>query len=269
MRNKIMLLTVFLSGIIALGISNLSAEDKDENVTIEKTFNSKTLSIDFKDNVAIVELVLSPDENIHLKYLETSNKKYDIYEKKGVLKIRSSWEWPFGKKEASHKFVISIPTSFAGDLEFNLGNGTFNAASITSTGAIEVELDKGVATIKDSAFDNIEVDVDSGAVSIVNTKITTDLDVEVSNGRVDIANTSAGRKFEVDSTIGAITLDRISAGTKLYLTNGKGAIAGSVVGTASSFGVEGTVDRNGEWSAGGKILKTRAGAGNISLKFVD
>ena len=254
------------------------SEEKNADISGEGV---KTLIISdrfFEYDVADIEIVTSPDNDIHISYA-TRFESEVITETDGetmtvsLKNFKKDWRQYISFSPITvddYPVTIAVPAtveSFSIDAdaaEINCENMVFAKDFIFQSDACELTMANCTVNGK------LHIDVDAGLINITQTtagSVITDLDA----AEMRLNNVSADI-FDLDTDYGDILFDNLSVGQSLKIDADASNIKGSINGKASDFTIRADVDlgsSNLNNSTGGsKMLFITTDSGNINITFL-
>lgn len=254
------------------------SEEKNADISGEGV---KTLIISdrfFEYDVADIEIVTSPDNDIHISYAtrfesevitETDGETMTVYTNNNKKDWRQYISF-FPVTINDYPVTIAVPAtveSFSIDADaadINCENMVFAKDFIFQSDACELTMANCTVNGK------LHIDVDAGLINIDQVKagsVVTDLDAAEMN-----LNDVSADIFDLNTDYGDIRFDNLSVGQSLKIDADASNINGSINGKASDFTVRADVDlgsSNLNNSTGGsKTLFVSTDSGNINITFL-
>lgn len=150
-----LVLCLILGSSILSGCSNSSEPFNEKSYTSDTQINE--INLDVRDRE--IEVSLSEDEQIHIKYYENSKEYYDIsISDENVLTMSSASdkEWTDyigGKPSAENrKILLQIPDALLENLTLSTTNEDITISTLSVTGSINISSNGGNIT-----FENLDV----------------------------------------------------------------------------------------------------------------
>lgn len=149
-----LVLCLILGSSILSGCSNSGEPFEEKNYTPDKRLSE--ISLDVRDRE--IEVSLSEDEQVHIKYYENSKEYYDIsISDENVLTMASAnnkeWTDYIGVKPSAEdrKISLQIPDALIENLTLSTTNEKITLSALAVTGSISLSANNGNIT-----FGNIE-----------------------------------------------------------------------------------------------------------------
>ena len=141
-----LVLCLILSGFILSGCSNSSEPFEEKSYTSDTQINGIDLAVRDRE----IEVSLSEDEQVHIKYYENSKEYYDIsVSDENVLTIASAsnkeWTDYIGRKPAAEyrKISLQIPDALLESLTLSTTNEDITLSALAVTGSINISSNGG------------------------------------------------------------------------------------------------------------------------------
>ena len=141
-----LVLCLILSGFILSGCSNSSEPFEEKSYTSDTQINGIDLAVRDRE----IEVSLSEDEQVHIKYYENSKEYYDIsVSDENVLTIASAsnkeWTDYLGRKPAAEyrKISLQIPDALLESLTLSTTNEDITLSALAVTGSINISSNGG------------------------------------------------------------------------------------------------------------------------------
>lgn len=145
-KNISLVLCLILSGFILSGCSNSSEPFEEKSYTSDTQINGIDLAVRDRE----IEVSLSEDEQVHIKYYENSKEYYDIsVSDENVLTIASAsnkeWTDYIGRKPAAEyrKISLQIPDALLESLTLSTTNEDITLSALAVTGSINISSNGG------------------------------------------------------------------------------------------------------------------------------
>ena len=150
-----LLLCLVLGGFILVGCSNSSEPFEEKSYTPDTQINE--INLDVRDRE--IEVSLSEDEQVHIKYYENSEEYYDIsVSDENVLTMTSAsdkdWTDYIGVKPSAEnrKISLQIPDALLDTITLSTTNEDISLPALAVTGSINISSNGGNIT-----FENLDV----------------------------------------------------------------------------------------------------------------
>ena len=180
-----LLLCLVLGGFILVGCSNSSEPFEEKSYTPDTQINE--INLDVRDRE--IEVSLSEDEQVHIKYYENSEEYYDIsVSDENVLTMTSasnkSWTDYIGFKPAAEdrKISLQIPNGLLENLTLSTTNEDITLSALAVTGSINISSN-------------------GGSISFENLDVGSALSLTVKNGDISGAVVGSYDDFSIQSEI--------------------------------------------------------------------
>ena len=141
-----LVLCLVLGGFILAGCSNSSEPFEEKSYTSDTQINGIDLAVRDRE----IEVSLSEDEQVHIKYYENSKEYYDIsVSDENVLTIASAsnkeWTDYIGRKPAAEyrKISLQIPDALLESLTLSTTNEDITLSALAVTGSINISSNGG------------------------------------------------------------------------------------------------------------------------------
>lgn len=178
MKKIISLVLCFIFGIFILsGCSNSSEPFEEKNYTSDTQINE--INIDVRDRE--IEVSLSEDEQVHIKYYENSKEYYEfLVSDENVLTMTSAsdkdWTDYIGGKSSAEdrKISLQIPDALLENITLSTTNENITLSALTvirsiNLSSIQSEIKKGESNLpdnKDGGEKTLNVSCNNGDVDI-------------------------------------------------------------------------------------------------------
>lgn len=169
MKRVISLVVCLVLGCFALtGCSNNGEPFEEKTYTPDTQVSEVNLNVSDRE----IEVSLSDDEQVHIKYFESGKEYYDIVSDKKVLTMASAsnkeWTDYIGvKASAEHRKIhLQVPDTLLDGLTLSTTNETISLSALTVKGGINISSNGG-----NIAFDKIDIG-DSLTISVKNGDIS-------------------------------------------------------------------------------------------------
>ncbi len=149
-----LLLCLVLGGFILVGCSNSSEPFEEKSYTPDTQINE--INLDVRDRE--IEVSLSEDEQVHIKYYENSEEYYDIsVSDENVLTMTSAsdkdWTDYIGVKPSAEnrKISLQIPDALLDTITLSTTNEDISLPALAVTGSINISSNGGNITFENLA----------------------------------------------------------------------------------------------------------------------
>ena len=149
-----LLLCLVLGGFILVGCSNSSEPFEEKSYTPDTQINE--INLDVRDRE--IEVSLSEDEQVHIKYYENSEEYYDIsVSDENVLTMTSAsdkdWTDYIGVKPSAEnrKISLQIPDALLDTITLSTTNEDISLPALAVTGSINISSNSGNITFENLA----------------------------------------------------------------------------------------------------------------------
>ena len=154
-KNILLALCLVLGGLFFTGCSNDSETFKEKTFTPDTQI--KEINLDVRDRE--INVSLSPDEQVHIQYSESSKEYYNIsVSDKNMLSVTSvsdkEWMDYIGRKPASQnrKISLQIPNALLETLSISSTNEDITLSALAAIGTISISSNGG-----NIIFENLDV----------------------------------------------------------------------------------------------------------------
>lgn len=152
----VLALCLVLSSVILAGCSDNSEAFEEKSYTPDMPVNEINLDVQDRE----IEVSLSEDEQVHIKYYENSKEYYDIsVSDENVLTMKNAsnknWTEYIGVKSSdeNRKIFLQIPDALLNTLTLSATNEDISLPALAITGSINISSNGG-----DIAFENLDVE---------------------------------------------------------------------------------------------------------------
>lgn len=283
-------LVVFLIGFAMLGFDVRNFDTEPVYVAKTYTASGATKSITIDDCSAIVKLVASSDEKVHIKYYENDINIYEITDLSGEVNIKALEKNKFiGISVSNPTITVSLPAAFAGKINIDSQDGDIFAENIKAA-VISAETENGHIRFTGVTVDgNLELSSENGNLEIYETvsnstanfstekgnifaqKLSSaDLFLETETGHITLADVSASGSVFGECENGDTRISNLSIGTAATLISENGDIKGNVAGSFTDYSYNcdaknGSCNLPIDWILGKKQLNLCAENGDIDV----
>ena len=236
---------VLLSGTaFALGGFNLAAFSggqkavvKTYDLSAEEAAGLESIFLDLQEQP--VEVVVSADEGIHIRYWEDERDAYAFSQENGTWSMTHHrqpeyWSWLTdgmfsGLAEISRKVMLELPASYAGELQVKTSNssirledfqqlaacslkttnGSIHAADVNAA-AFTAETTNSSITLRHLTADSARLGSTNGSLLTEDIRLSGDLDISTSNGSFTLRDVACANMTGV-TTNGSIRLESVHA----------------------------------------------------------
>lgn len=291
-------LIVFVIGFAMMGFNVMNFDTEPAYVQRSYSLDGNVSSISVCEENANVNVVLSKDKKINLKYYENGEKTYTISKlADGSICIKKDNAGNFinnffAFSVSTPILTIEIPEKYAGKLLIENRDGNIAVEGIRM-GSLSAETDNGYVRIYESSFSgNVDVETEDGNIELYQVKVdgtakiaadngrlfsqsvtASELYMEADNGFMTLVDTSASGSIFAESDNCDIEISSISFENAITLIAENGDIKGSVIGSETDFAfncvaTNGTSNLENIISNGRKQLNLRTENGDIEINFI-
>ena len=291
-------LIIFIIGFAMMGFNVMNFDTEPAYMQKSYSLDGNVSSISVCEENANVNIVVSKDKKINLKYYENGEKTYTISKlADGSLSIKKDTKGNFinnffAFSVSTPILTIEIPEKYAGKLLVENKDGNIAVEGICM-GSLSADADNGYIRIYKSSFSgNIDVETENGNIELYQAKIdgtakltsdngrlfsqsvtANELYMEADNGFMTLVDTNATGSIFAESDNCDIEISSINFGNGITMIAENGDIKGSVVGSETDFAyncvaTNGTSNLDNIESAGRKQLNLRTENGDIEINFI-
>ncbi|MCX7715199.1 MAG: DUF4097 family beta strand repeat-containing protein [Clostridia bacterium] len=245
-----------------LGFDMMNASS-NKNYTVEVK-DVKQIIIDAK-NIDI-DVNLSSDEKIHVRYVESNTATYSVTRDDNILKVfcvsNSSDGFPLKgilsinkKKDPTPNVILEIPAKYSDGIELNCENASTRVIGLVAPDSIMCNCKNGTVRIIDTNATVLYAKTSNYRVTVTNVNVVKDVNVSTSSASIDLNKVLAEsilcktNKSEIsikDATVknmlqastsdGYIDFKEVS-GNYIDLRTTNGRISGTIVGNINDYSI--------------------------------
>lgn len=207
-------------------VSSVKYSQKDYSSLQEIT------QIEVNDRNMAVDVVPSPDSQVHITYYENKNNTYQISENNGRLQVyknvkRASNWLSFGVNLQRVHLTIQIPANFAGSIDLSSTNSKIWVSGVSAKD-LTINTTNGVIDIEQLAVaENLVCDTTNAKIGLDQVSAAS-VTVTATNGVLELEEIAAGDTIKARTTNGKIEVSDLSFGKLLNLQTTNGKIEGDL-----------------------------------------
>ena len=209
-----LLLCLLFGSFILSGCSNGSEPFEEKSYTSEAQISGVIIDVVDRE----IEVSLSMDEQVHIKYYENNKEFYDISSDKNVLTMKSAsdkeWTDYIGGKPSDEyrKISLQIPNALLENLTLSTTNEDITLSALAVNEDINISANGGNITFNDLEAQNaVTLNVKNGNISgtIVGSYDDFSIQSEIKKGESNLpGNKDSGeKKLKVSSNNGDVNID--------------------------------------------------------------
>ena len=210
-----LVLCLILSGFILSGCSNSSEPFEEKSYTSDTQINGIDLAVRDRE----IEVSLSEDEQVHIKYYENSKEYYDIsVSDENVLTMTSAsnkeWTDYIGVKPSAEdrKISLQIPDALLESLTLSTTNEDITLSALAVTGSINISSNGGNISFGDLDVGSaLTLTVKNGDISgtIVGSYDDFSIQSEIKKGESNLPDNKDGgeKTLNVSSNNGDVNIE--------------------------------------------------------------
>ncbi len=269
-----------LVNVFGVDFSFITGEWKEVNAEYSVPAD-KQIQLDM--NLMDLELGISPDDKVHVKYYENKVIDYSVKETSAGLDVIQKvkfWGAPLINTR-DKSTVVLVPEGFSGSLVTKLTSGDTTIQGLTALTKLSVKTTSGDIVVENAgASSELKIEATSGRISadklsagkgsiaatsgditLSSASFDGDLDIGCTSGNIDVARiVCAG--LRVKATSGSIDIKNAeSASVETKLTSGRTSLTSVTTGTLRVGGTSGSVTLN---EVDAKDIDISTTSGNIS-----
>lgn len=249
----------------------------------EKTYTvqgAAVSAIALRDTNTAVQMVASPDDQIHLNYVESEWDFYDIdLSSSGTLTIAYRDDRPWFERIFDFSFsrgnatVLAIPAAYLGGVSLSTSNARISASDVDLRGDLTLRTSNGRIQLDGlNLLGQLRITTSNGLVELRRVEADT-ISTQTNNGAVTATEVRAGAELVLRTSNGRLTVSSITAGRVIELRTSNGRIEGTIDDDMDLFSISSRASnaRNNlpENRAGGpKELRVSTSNGRIDLRFL-
>lgn len=249
----------------------------------ERTYaapGSDVSTITLREQNTAVELIESPDDQVHLSYIESEKDFYDIdLSNSGALTItyRDGRRWferiidfSFNRGRPT---VLAVPAGYLGNVSLSTSNATISSPAASMQGELTLRTSNGRVELNQMNLDGpLRINTSNGAVQLRQVAATS-VTVQTSNGAVTANDVTTAAETFLRTTNGHISVASITAGTTIELRTSNGRVEGTIDDQMALFSISSRASNGNNnlpesWAGGPKDLLVTTSNGRIDLRFL-
>ncbi len=300
---------LLVTGSVLFGVAIANSAKTAKRETKEYVASEAFTNLDLNLSISDLEFKVSEDDSKKLVYDETEVDKYEIGISDNTLKVkfideRKWYERAFNWNFKPLKMTVYLPAGNYDDLTIKISTGdtkipsnfSFNNLNYkASTGDLilesniteyaKVESSTGNNVVKGISPKKMDLEADTGNISLENVHVTNALNIKVDTGKVNLlevtaenlnvksdtgkvtlTNTVIEKHIEIITSTGDVRLNDSDAET-LYIKTSTGDVSGTLLTSKIFTGTSSTGKRDLPPTTEGGLCEIKTSTGDVNIKI--